>query len=78
MFIFFLLSIQAALLQKLKGQVGSEKMLDLMMTLLKPGQGGAGGPPPLPSSSSESERSGGVGPETGNGSQALHMEGAAR
>jgi hypothetical protein len=58
--------IQAALLQKLKGQVGSEKMLDLMMTLLKPGPG-----------QPESRSSAGPAAETGQGPPPLKMEGEA-
>jgi hypothetical protein len=58
--------IQAALLQKLKGQVGSEKMLDLMMTLLKPGPG-----------QPESRSSAGPTAETGQGPPPLKMEGEA-
>ena len=34
--------VKAALLQKLKSQVGSEKMYNLMMDLLKPDTGSAG------------------------------------
>jgi hypothetical protein len=58
--------IQAALLQKLKGQVGSEKMLDLMMTLLKPEPG-----------QPESRSSAGPTAETGQGPPPLKMEGDA-
>ncbi len=59
------LPIQAALLQKLKSQVGSEKMFNLMMNLLKPE---APGP--------ETGRSSGP-PESGMGAPPFQNEMAA-